>query len=90
MPLIRRMVREGLVTAERNGRDGRLVNIILTDRGWEVLNQATPVAQEIVDQVMLSIGESDAVPLEKSLRVLRQNAHDGLERVAKRSQPQSS
>ncbi len=35
-----------------------------------------------------TLTEGDAVPLEKSLRVLRQNAHDGLEHLAKRVQPQ--
>ena len=44
------------------------------------------VIKYIVNRVMLSISEGDAVPLEKSLRVLRQNAHDGLEHVAKHSQ----
>jgi len=65
------------------------VNITLTDKGREVLNRAMPVAAEIVDQVMLSIDEGDAIPLENSLRVLRQNAHDGLEHLARRAQPQS-
>lgn len=33
--------------------------------------QAMPVAREIVDQVMSSISEDDALLLEKSLMVLR-------------------
>jgi len=36
---------------------------------------------------MLSISEGDAVPLDNSLRVLRQNAHDGLEHLDKSAQP---
>jgi len=63
------------------------VNITLTDKGRATLNRATPVAKEIVDQVMLSIDEGDAALLEKYLRTLRQNAYDGLENVAKHSQP---
>jgi len=85
--LIERMKRDGLIRTERNPRDRRFVSVSLTDKGREVLMQAMPVAGEIVDQVMSSISEDDALLLEKSLRTLRQNAHHGLEYVAKRSQP---
>ena len=86
--LVDRMKRDGLVTAERSDRGRRFVSITLTDKGRKVLTQATPVAREIVNQAMLSITEGDAILLERLLRVLRQNAHRGLEQVAKRSQPQ--
>ncbi len=85
--LVERMKRDGLVRTERNPRDRRFVNVSLTDKGRKVLMQAMPAAREIVDQVMSSISEDDALLLEKSLRALRQNAHHGLEHVAKRSQP---
>ncbi len=88
--LIDRLKQDGLVTAERNKRDKRSMNITLTDKGQEVLSQATPVAREIMHQVMLSIGEGDAALLEEPLRVLRQNAHDGLENVNKHSQTKPS
>ncbi len=87
--LIDRMKRDGLVRVERNNRDKRFVSVSLTAKGRKVLKQAMPVAREIVNQVMLSISEGDAIPLEKSLKVLRQNAHDGLEHLAKCAQPQS-
>ena len=85
--LIGRMRQDELVTAERNSSDKRLVNINLTDKGQEALNRTTPVAKEIVDQVMLSIDEGDAALLEKHLRTLRQNAHQGLEHIAKVEKP---
>jgi DNA-binding MarR family transcriptional regulator len=85
--LIERMKRDGLIRTERNPRDRRFVNVSLTDKGREVLMQAMLVAREIVDQVTSSISVDDALLLEKSLRVLRQNAHHGLEYTAKRSQP---
>ncbi len=87
--LIDRMKRDGLVRIERNIKDKRFVNVSLTAKGRKVLKQAMPVAREIVNQVMLSISEGDAIPLEKSLRVLRQNAHDGLEHLAKHSKLQT-
>ena len=83
--LVDRLKREGLVRAERSNKDRRFVNIILTAKGRRVLKQATPVAREIVDQVMLSFSEGDAVLLEKSLRILRQNAHSSIEQLAKLS-----
>ena len=87
--LIDRMRRDGLVTAERNTSDKRLVNITLTDKGREALNRTMPVAKEIVDRVMLSIDEGDVALLEKYLQTLRQNAHQGLEHLARGSRPQS-
>ncbi len=86
--LIDRMKRDELVGVERNNRDKRFINVSLTAKGRKVLKQAMPVAREIVNRVMLSISEGDAVQLEKSLRVLRQNAHDGLKHLAKCAQHQ--
>jgi len=86
---VRRLKKDGLVRVERNEKDKRSLNIILTDKGQEILSQSMHAAREIVEQAMLSISEDDTVLLEKSLRVLRQNAHDGLEDLANRAQPQS-
>jgi len=81
--LIGRMKREGLVTAERNSSNKRLVKIKLTNKGREVYNQSMPVAREVFEQVMLSITEGDAVLLREKLRTIRQNAYRGLEHVVK-------
>lgn len=85
--LVERLERDGLVSTKRNDRDRRFVNVTLTDKGRRVLTQATPVAREIVNQVMLSIAESDAALLEKRLRVLRQNACDGMQHDYKHYRP---
>ena len=63
------------------------MTVTLTDKGQHVLSEATPVSWEIVKEVMSSSSEDDAVLLEKQLRVLRQNAHNGLRDVARHSQP---
>jgi len=84
--LVRRLENDGLVTVGRDNRDKRFVNVTLTDKGREVFSQSTPVAKDIVKQVMLSISDDDAALIEKLLRILRQNAHDGLGYLAKRSQ----
>jgi DNA-binding MarR family transcriptional regulator len=85
--LVDRMRKDGLVKTQPHGTDKRSINVILTDKGREVLRQATVVAREIVNQAMLSISEDDTLRFEESLRVLRQNAHHGLAHVTKRSQP---
>jgi DNA-binding MarR family transcriptional regulator len=84
--LVERLKKDGLVTTQRGSRDKRFVNVMLTDKGREVVSKATPVARDIVDQVMASISEGHAVLLEKPLIVLRQNAYDGLEHLVKRAQ----
>ena len=77
--LVKLLEHAGFVTSERSSRDKRFLNVTLTDRGREVLSQALPVAREIVNQVMSSITEGDAVLLGRLLAILKQNAHHGLE-----------
>ena len=79
--LVDRMRRDGLVKARPNNRDGRSINITLTDKGREVLEEHTPLARYIVDYIMSSISEDDAALLEKLLAVLRQNTETGLNKT---------
>ena len=81
--LLNRLERDELVKTGRNERNRRFVNVTLTDKGQAVLTQAAPTAREIINQTMLSISESDIVSLERLLRTLRHNAHDGLKRTLK-------
>jgi len=85
--LTRRLERDGLVRAKRDERDKRFVDISLTDKGRQVLDQTTPAAQEIVNHVMLSISEGDAVRLEKLLETMKRNVHSGLEGFGKQASP---
>lgn len=62
--LINRMKQEGLIEAERDSSDKRYVNVTLMDKGREALSLVTPAAREVVDQVMSSISEDNAVLLE--------------------------
>lgn len=86
--LVDRLMRDELVTVGHNSRDKRFVNVTLTDKGVKALDVAKLVAREIVNQVMQSITEGDALQLEKLLKVLRQNAQCGLEQVAGQVSPQ--
>ncbi len=81
--LVDRLERDELVRTERSDKDRRFINVVLTDKGRSVLTETVPTAREVVNQTMFSISESDVALLERLLKVLRQNAHDGLERALK-------
>ncbi len=85
--LVDRLKRDRFVKTNRNSKDRRVITVTLTDKGQHVLSEATPVSWEIVKEVMRSFSDDDAVLLEKQLRVLRQNAHNGLGDVARHSKP---
>ena len=88
--LVDRMKRDGLVKAKRNRMDRRSINITLTKKGRELLEEHTPLSRDIVKQVMSSISEDDVALLEKLLGVLSQNTETGLKHIAERSQLQHS
>jgi len=83
--LIGRMKKENLVYTERSDEDKRKVYVFITDEGQRVLDQALPVAREIVDKVMSSITEYDAGELSKVLEVLRNNSYRGIEDLTRDS-----
>ena len=81
--LVSRLKKDGLVSTNRSDIDNRKVNVILTDKGRKVLSEATPVARKLIDQIMSSITKTDAVKFSKILEVLRDNAYNGMENIAK-------
>jgi len=80
--LITRMKEDGFLSADRDERDRRFVRITITDKGKEFVCRNMPVAQEIVNQVMSSIDQDEALQLEKLLKVIRQNSYNGFERLS--------
>jgi DNA-binding MarR family transcriptional regulator len=80
--LVARMKKEGLVTTIRSSNDKRSINVNITQKGRKVLNQAVPVARDIVRRMMSTIIESDVTSLQKILAVLRRNAYDELVQIA--------
>lgn len=80
--LIFRMKKDGLITAERNANDKRYLDIALTDKGREAIIGAMPVAQQIMDRLMTSIGEDDMRELERILGGIRKNAYEGIESLS--------
>lgn len=76
--LIARMSKEGLVRTERDPSDKRLVNVIMTEKGQKIFNDARPVVRQAVRRMIRMMSEDNAYLMERPLRILRQNAHDGL------------
>ena len=81
--LIARLKKDGLVHTELSDIDKRNLNVFLTDKGQISLNLAMPVARELIDQIMSSITENDALKLSQILEVLRDNAYGGLESITR-------
>jgi len=81
--LIQRMKKDGLVRIERDETNRRNVNVYITDKGRVVLDQAIPVAQEVIDQVMLSMTDNDASQLQQLVKLMRNNAWDGLNKITR-------
>ena len=50
-----------------------------------MLSEAMPIAEELIDQIMSSINEADAVKLGHMLEVLSNNAYSALEKIARDS-----
>ena len=78
--LMGRMKRDGLIDITPNALDRRSVIITLTDKGREKFIQAEPIAEEIANQVMLKMNNSNLTSMTKSLNTLRQNAITGIEK----------
>ena len=76
--LVKRMKRDGLIDIVPNPNDRRLVIIILTEKGREKFIQATPIAEEIANQVMSNISKTNLVSMAKTFSVLSKNSLDGL------------
>ena len=77
------MKKDGLVRVERDKKNRRTVNVSITEKGRVVLEKTTPIAQEVVDQVMSSITDEDMSSLEKALSTIRENAHQGLNKTTR-------
>ena len=76
--LVNRMKREGLLETRRDEKDRRFLRISITEKGRATLKEAMPAAQQVIDCLMASLSKDDMLLLEKSLKVIRRNAYEGL------------
>jgi DNA-binding MarR family transcriptional regulator len=81
--LIRRLERDGLIETSRDQTDRRSINVMITEKGRQAIKDTGPVARRVVRDIMSSIPNSTAVELEKTLKILRSNACDSLDKRKK-------
>jgi len=80
--LVNRMKREGLLETRRDDKDRRFLRISITEKGRTALKEAMPAAQQVLDRLMASLSKDDLLLLEKSLKVIRHNAYEGMASLA--------
>ncbi|MFC2045219.1 MarR family winged helix-turn-helix transcriptional regulator [Chloroflexota bacterium] len=81
--LIRRLEKQELVRIQRSTIDRREVNVILTDKGWQVIEEIEPISDEITGKVMASVQDEEAETLDRLIQILRHNTEQCLEDINK-------
>ena len=66
------MESEGVVRRERSTNDRRSVKVIITDKGWEVANRLSPIAQELSRDVLSCLEKDQTESLVENMRVIRE------------------
>ena len=67
---IDRMVRDGYVTREPDSRDGRVIRITLTDRGWSLRDVLVPKAAAVNRTCASTLSSSERAELGRLLAKL--------------------
>ena len=76
--LIDRLKKEGFVETKRREANHRFVDITITDKGREKLEEAVPIAEAIAHQIIDSLDELEATELITIFDSFKQKALDGL------------
>jgi DNA-binding MarR family transcriptional regulator len=76
--LSRRMQKDGLVNIVDDEKDRRSVNIVITDKGKQVIKDTVPIAVQAMRTATSLIPDSSLIDLEKTCNTLRQNVCRGL------------
>jgi DNA-binding MarR family transcriptional regulator len=63
---------EGVVRREPSTDDRRSVKVIITDKGWEVANRLSPIAQELSREALSSLDREQIESLVEDMRVIRE------------------
>ena len=70
---IKILEREGVVRREPSTDDRRSVKVIITDKGWEVANRLSPVAQELSREALSCIDKEHLETLVGNMRTIRES-----------------
>lgn len=81
-PLLKKLEAKGLLVRFRSKRDERVVNVVLTDKGLDLKNQAYSVPNDM-------LGEVDGLTMDElmELKQLLQKLHKSLEKHNKKLNP---
>ena len=74
--IIDRMVKKGLVKRNRNLRDRRSVRLSITEKGNEMLDQATTSGWELIQHILSPLSDDELVLLSSMLQRVRQRAFE--------------
>ena len=77
------MKRDDLVDVKPNPMDKRSLLITLTEKGREKYVQTEPIAEDIANQVMLKMSNTNLTSMSKYLSTIKQNAMDGIVELSK-------
>ncbi len=76
--IIDRMVKAGLVRRERNLRDRRSVQLVITESGKEILDHATVAGWVLVKEMLSQLSEEEMNTLIRLLKTVREKAVEHL------------
>ncbi len=76
--LVDRMVRDGLVKRTRDLRDRRSVRLSMTNKGKEILEQATMSGWELVQEILSCLSDEDLRTFNSILERMREKAFEYL------------
>ena len=70
---IKTLEKEGVVRREPSTDDRRSVKVIITDKGWEVANRLSPIAQELSREALSCIDKEQLETLVGNMRMVRES-----------------
>ncbi len=73
---------EGVVRREPSTDDRRSVKVIITDKGWEVANRLSPIAQELSREVLSCLDKEPIETLVGNMRTIRESLLPKIARVS--------
>jgi DNA-binding MarR family transcriptional regulator len=71
--VINTLEKQGLVRREPSKRDGRSINIVITDKGWKEANRLNPIAQETSREILSYLDKDQIDEIIEIMRTLRNN-----------------
>jgi DNA-binding MarR family transcriptional regulator len=73
---------EGVVRREPSTDDRRSVKVIITDKGWEVANRLSPIAQELSREALSSLDKVQIESLLENMRAIREKLLPRIARIS--------